>query len=100
MMHVACDAQEGLDIVTVEEIIEATGGKVLSKSSDTFKGISIDSRTIEDGELFVPLKGARSDGHQFINSALLKGNGTLVEHLLDILPPPDKTIIFVRDTIL
>ena len=95
----ACDAQEGLDIVTVEEIIEATGGKVLSKSSDTFKGISIDSRTIEDGELFVPLKGARSDGHQFINSALLKGNGTLVDHLLDRLPPPDKTIIFVRDTL-
>ena len=98
-MHVACDAQEGLDIVTVDEIIEATGGKILSKSTDTFKGISIDSRTIEDGELFVPLKGDRTDGHQFINSALMKGYGTLVDRLLDRLPPRDKTIIFVRDTL-
>jgi len=98
-MHADCNVQEGVDIVTVEEIIEATGGKVLSKSSDIFEGISIDSRTIREGELFVPLKGARSDGHQFISSALMKGNGTLVDHLLDRLPPRDKTIIFVRDTL-
>jgi len=35
--------------------------------------ISIDSRTIQAGELFVPLKGPSFDGHDFIQSALENG---------------------------
>ena len=30
------------------------------------KGISIDSRTIREGELFVALKGPRFDGHDYV----------------------------------
>lgn len=36
-------------------------------------GISIDTRTIEKGNLFVPIKGEQSDGHQYIHSAIEKG---------------------------
>ncbi len=39
----------------------------------TFEGVSINSKTVKGGELFVPLKGKRFDGHTFIGEALSKG---------------------------
>ena len=44
------------------------------------KGISIDSRNINKGELFIAIKGERFDGHDFVTDALKKGAwGALVE---------------------
>jgi len=44
------------------------------------KGISIDSRTIKEGELFIAIRGDRYDGHDFVPDALNKGAwGALVE---------------------
>ncbi len=44
------------------------------------KGVSIDSRSIKEGELFVALKGERFDGHDFVPDAIRKGAwGALVE---------------------
>src|SRR5271157_6015936 len=37
------------------------------------QGYSIDSRTIQPGELFFAVKGERMDGHDFVNQALGKG---------------------------
>lgn len=38
-----------------------------------FKGISIDTRTLQPGNLFIAIRGERMDGHDFINEALKKG---------------------------
>ena len=56
---------------TSEEIAAATGG---TSSGDGFSatGVSIDTRTIEPGDLFVPLAGER-DGHEFVAQAMGKG---------------------------
>ena len=48
--------------------------EVLSSSSlpmklSKFNGISIDSRKIEPGDIFIAMKGASVDGHDFINQA-------------------------------
>jgi UDP-N-acetylmuramoyl-tripeptide--D-alanyl-D-alanine ligase len=44
------------------------------------KGVSIDSRTIREGELFVAIKGDRFDGHDFIPEVMKRGAwGALVE---------------------
>ena len=44
------------------------------------KGISIDSRTIKKGELFVAIKGARFDGHDFVPEVIKNGAwGALVD---------------------
>lgn len=44
------------------------------------KGISIDSRTVREGELFIAIRGDRFDGHTFVADALNKGAwGALVE---------------------
>jgi len=36
----------------------------------TFVGVSINSKTVKEGELFIPLKGKNFDGHIFIEEAL------------------------------
>ena len=47
MNFLSCASKECMDTVTAEDIVKATGGKLLSRHSDVFKGISIDSRTIQ-----------------------------------------------------
>ena len=69
------------------ELIEATGAKVLAEvDKDLDVKISTDTRTIQKGDFYLPLKGASFDGEKFINQAFEKGaigafctgdNGTL-----------------------
>ena len=40
-----------------------------------FCGCSYDSRTLQPGELFIALRGAERDGHDFISAAFAKGAG-------------------------
>ena len=63
-------------ILTIEEVLRATGGKLLQgKENAFFQGISTDSRTIIEGELFIALKGPRFDGHHYALEALKKKAG-------------------------
>ena len=57
---------------TASEAAAATGGQVQGDWAVT--GLSIDTRTIEPGDMFVALKAAR-DGHDFVAQALEKGAG-------------------------
>jgi UDP-N-acetylmuramoyl-tripeptide--D-alanyl-D-alanine ligase len=56
---------------TADEIIAATGGKLAGKPFSA-TGVSIDTRTLETGDLFVALGGAR-DGHEFVETAMAGG---------------------------
>jgi UDP-N-acetylmuramoyl-tripeptide--D-alanyl-D-alanine ligase len=56
---------------TSAEIVAATGGALVGEAFAA-TGVSIDTRTIEPGDLFVALAGIR-DGHEFIDQALAKG---------------------------
>ncbi len=40
---------------------------------ETFQGYSIDSRTVQPGELFFAVKGQHFDGHDFVEQALSRG---------------------------
>lgn len=63
---------------TAAEAAAATGGQAIGDWAVT--GVSIDTRTIQPGDLFVALKAAR-DGHDFVAQALAKGAGAaLVSH--------------------
>ncbi len=84
--------------LNIEDIIKATEGKVLQKEAHSFTGISIDSRSIKEGELFIALKGTRFDGHDFIKEALSKGSGEIISTNLEKLIN-GKTIIYVHDTL-
>ncbi len=58
----------------LKEIVEAVDGRVFSGDPQLrIEGVSIDSRTIKHGQLFVAIKGNRFDGHDFIREAVKKG---------------------------
>lgn len=90
--------EENTDMLTIEDIIAATGGKAIYSNSNAFTGVSIDSRTIKEGELFIALRGSRFDGHNFLNEALDKGSGAIVS-FPQVKPVKGKTIIYVNDTL-
>jgi len=56
---------------TSQEICAATGG-LLQGADFEASGVSIDTRSLEPGDLFVALKGER-DGHAFARDAFIKG---------------------------
>jgi UDP-N-acetylmuramoyl-tripeptide--D-alanyl-D-alanine ligase len=63
---------------TSAEAEAATGGRATQPFAVT--GVSIDTRTLQPGDLFVALKDVR-DGHDFVAQALAKGAGAaLVSH--------------------
>ena len=62
-----------------------------------FQGISIDTRTVKPGNLFLAIKGARVDGHDLIESAREKGAAAaLVTRITDNISPQ----LLVPDVIL
>jgi UDP-N-acetylmuramoyl-tripeptide--D-alanyl-D-alanine ligase len=84
--------------ITVEDILEAAKGELVSVYDESFGGISIDSRTVKEGELFIALKGERFDGHRFVHEACKTGGGALIDRPLES-PEEGKTIIQVEDTL-
>jgi len=84
----------------VADILKATGGKLIKGSPDTsIETFSIDSRTLEKGDLFVAIKGGRFDGHDFIGEALKKGAiGIIVSNITHYTLNITHSIIQVKNT--
>ncbi|MDG1088332.1 MAG: UDP-N-acetylmuramoyl-tripeptide--D-alanyl-D-alanine ligase [Acidimicrobiales bacterium] len=79
--------------MTASEIAEVTGG-VLHGPDAVVNDASIDTRTIEPGQLFVPIVDAR-DGHDFISIALAAGCGAYLTQRA----PEGGTAVVVDDTL-
>jgi UDP-N-acetylmuramoyl-tripeptide--D-alanyl-D-alanine ligase len=60
------------ELWTAEEAQAATGGRLLHGDDWKCNGVSIDTRTLEPGDLFVALKDVR-DGHDFLAQAFVSG---------------------------
>ena len=56
----------------LSEVSTALAGHLLNADA-TFKGVSIDSRAITKGQLFIALTGPRFDGHDYLNEVAAKG---------------------------
>ncbi|WP_422365389.1 UDP-N-acetylmuramoylalanyl-D-glutamyl-2,6-diaminopimelate--D-alanyl-D-alanine ligase [Pelagibius sp.] len=63
---------------TAEEVAQATGGRLTGDWAAT--GVSIDSRTLETGDLFVALKGPSFDGHDYAGKAIKAGAAAAMVH--------------------
>ncbi len=62
-------------LYSIDEILLATSGRAENVASNSISSISIDSREIAKGALYVAIKGERFDGHDFVKSAI--GNGAV-----------------------
>lgn len=85
----------------VDEVAQAVNGVVFRIEHENFSGISTDSRTIANRELFIPISGVTFDGHKFIADAYDRSHGgTLCEKGRDdVLKTAQGTIILVDDTL-
>jgi UDP-N-acetylmuramoyl-tripeptide--D-alanyl-D-alanine ligase len=85
-----------MSLWTAEELCAATGGRLEHAAAVT--GISIDTRSLAPGDLFVALRDQR-DGHEFVAEALLRGAAAA---MVDRNPPdlPDTApLLRVDDTL-
>lgn len=82
-----------LDLYEIAEVLSAKND-VTQFENVALRNAEFDSRLIESGDLFVPLKGAR-DGHDFIPTAFAQGAAaTLSEH-----PVAEGAYILVDDVL-
>ena len=71
---------------------------VIGDTSILINKVEFDSRNVEQGDLFVAIKGSVSDGHSFVDKAVGQGaKAILCEFLPDTLPS-DITFIVVEDS--
>jgi len=85
-----------MNLWTAAEATAATGGQAVGEWA--VDGVSIDTRTLQPGDLFVALKAAR-DGHDFVAQALAAGAGAaLVSRVPDDVAP-DAPLLIVPDVL-
>ena len=81
----------------VYEIVEATRGILVSgNKDDEINFFSQDSRQMTNGGMYIPLKGERFDGHNFIESAFQTGAQAIISE--KDVNYEDKIVIKVKDT--
>lgn len=90
--------------ICIGEIVRAVHGKlVIGNEKHVVSGISTDSRTVCDEDLFFPLIGEQFDAHDFVHQALEAGcKSMVVSKTLDLdnkeLEQKGVSVIFVEDT--
>lgn len=68
----------------MNKAIKVINGKSYTISNELIRGVSIDTRTLNPGQLFFALKGENTDGHKYIQEALNRGAiGVVVQHKTD-----------------
>jgi UDP-N-acetylmuramoyl-tripeptide--D-alanyl-D-alanine ligase len=66
-------------MLSLSEVVQATGARVHPPADPDrlpaigVRGVSTDTRTLRPGDLFVALRGPRTDGHSFIAEAMARG---------------------------
>ncbi len=89
---------------TVQTVAEWSGAEGLSGRSAAdellLTGVSTDTRTIKPGQLFVPLRGERYDGHDYIRAAAEAGAAASIWDISLPVPDIDIPLILVGDTLI
>ena len=84
--------------LTVGEVVAGTSGR--AAGADTGReiaGVSIDTRTLKPGEMFVAIAGPNFDGHDFVAQAVERGASAVMVHR-DVPAPPGVPVVRVGDT--
>ncbi len=88
----------------IKDILQCTKGELIQgNKEEECKNYSKDTRTIQEGDTYIALKGENFDGNLFWEQALEKGASTVIISELDETPRKiekykNKNIIKVKDT--
>lgn len=91
-----------MDDLSLAHIAKLAGGSISADDTSVMVSrISTDSRTLQAGDLFVPLRGQNFDGHEFIAQAAERGaTGAMVEEKWSGSVPRKFALLRVQDTLL
>jgi UDP-N-acetylmuramoyl-tripeptide--D-alanyl-D-alanine ligase len=68
-----CDGHRAVVALTAGFVMKSREAVLTGPASATFTGVSIDSRTVGAGMLFVAIRGEHLDGHAFVEAAIHRG---------------------------
>ncbi len=90
-----------METLTLSRVAAFAGGRIDAGKAETkISRVSTDSRTLQSGDLFVPLRGANFDGHKFIAQAAERGaSGAMVDEKWSGEAPGGFALIRVADTL-
>lgn len=84
-------------VCSIEDLAQATQGKVLASPRASFCRVGTDSRSDLSARLFVPLKGENFDAHDFVPQAIEKGAAAiLVSQWREAWQPLKSKVSFVQ----
>ena len=70
--------------MTVGRLAGCLGATLRGEASTPIRGVSHDSRLVRSGDLFVAMRGANADGHDYVEEALARGaTAVICERSLD-----------------
>lgn len=85
---------------TVEHLLAATSGQLRREGISSLLGeITTDSRTLQEGDIFIALKGDNFDGHDFAGAAAERGAAVLLVSEDVIVDDRRVAVIQVNDTL-
>jgi UDP-N-acetylmuramoyl-tripeptide--D-alanyl-D-alanine ligase len=84
---------------TWDELVSASGGTADGSSARAITGLSIDSRTLQPGDVFVALEDAR-DGHEFVGAAFAAGASAALVAMRYQRKLSDRALIRVTDPLI
>lgn len=79
---------------TIASWLQAEGQKI---EGIMIQGVSIDSRQISEGDLFIPFRGEQVNGHRYVKSAIEKGAAASLWLKDEPNPPKNLPLLFVDD---
>ncbi|MDI6781700.1 MAG: UDP-N-acetylmuramoyl-tripeptide--D-alanyl-D-alanine ligase [bacterium] len=98
-----CEGKKDMLPISVDEILTAVKGELVCGNREWLinAGVSIDSRKILPGQLFIAIKGENFDGHDFIWQVIDRGvSGVIFSNELEVeYIPKGVCAVRVKDTI-
>ncbi|MNX67681.1 UDP-N-acetylmuramoyl-tripeptide--D-alanyl-D-alanine ligase [compost metagenome] len=86
--------------LSLDDVLKATGGRLFAGTATApFTGITTDTRELGEGSLFIPLKGARFDGHDFLDQAASAGATGVLVSRDGVAVPEGLAAVRVEDTL-
>ncbi|SFX51611.1 UDP-N-acetylmuramoyl-tripeptide--D-alanyl-D-alanine ligase [Thermoactinomyces sp. DSM 45891] len=86
---------------TIHQIVEMLDGAfcpILDQHIE-IQGVSIDSRTVQSKNLFIPIKGEHFNGHEFVQKAIQMGAAATLWMEGEPSAPTEIPVIYVKDTL-
>lgn len=80
----------------IEQVAKWLGVKTNLKGIE-ITGVSINTRTLKTGDLFVPFRGEKVNGHQYVRHAIEAGAAAALWQRDEPSPPDDLPILIVDD---